>query len=338
MDRKNSSYMPQKDGTISKVIDVKDIDLYSSAEGINPLKLYIYKFKMFPNKLNFNSMSEEFGKKYKDHSIKYDISKFIKLITKKYPNATFNLNRYCDETCETKSIYLTVMLEEEKVVAYIDTSDETGIIVYYDEEKYGADVYKTYIKCMQKIEPPAERKKISLIVAKSGGGYGLIESDVKQVEVNINKHYNDDFKKADKVINEFINEPDTSGLVILNGVKGTGKTTYIRHLINSTSRRFIYLTKEMASALTDPSFITFLLEVKGCVLVIEDCENLVAARNQGNASTGISNLLNMCDGLLSDVFNIKIIATFNEDIKKVDDALLRKGRLIYRYEFKELSR
>ena len=45
----------------------------------------------------------------------------------------------------------------------------------------------------------------------------------------------------------------------------------------------------------------------------------------------------MCDGLLSDVFNIKIIATFNEDIKKVDDALLRKGRLIYRYEFKELS-
>ena len=45
----------------------------------------------------------------------------------------------------------------------------------------------------------------------------------------------------------------------------------------------------------------------------------------------------MCDGLLSDVFNIKIIATFNEDIRKVDSALLRKGRLVYRYEFKELS-
>ena len=45
----------------------------------------------------------------------------------------------------------------------------------------------------------------------------------------------------------------------------------------------------------------------------------------------------MCDGLLSDIFNIKIIATFNEDIRKVDDALLRKGRLVYRYEFKELS-
>ena len=164
-----------------------------------------------------------------------------------------------------------------------------------------------------------------------------MDSDIKQVKVNIEKHYNDDFKKADKTIKDFIEEEDTSGLVILNGVKGTGKTTYIRHLINNTGRRFVYLTKEMASALTDPSFIAFLTEIKGCVLVIEDCENIVAARSQGNQSTGISNILNMCDGLLSDVFNIKIIATFNEDIRKVDSALLRKGRLVYRYEFKELS-
>lgn len=322
---------------LSKTICVSNIDEYANAEGINPLKLYVYLFKSFPNKLNFTSFSEKFEKKYNNYTISLNVDKFIKLVKEKYPNATLNLNKHCDENLNLFSIYLTVLLYDQKTIGYVDTSTDTGLIVYCEDEANGMDLYKLYIKSITKEAPPEQRKKISLILTKPGGGYTLMDSDIKQMKVNIDKHYNDDFKKADKTIKDFIEEEDTSGLVILNGVKGTGKTTYIRHLINSSSRRFVYLTKEMASALTDPSFIAFLTELKGCVLVIEDCENLVSARNQGNQSTGISNLLNMCDGLLSDVFNIKIIATFNEDIRKVDSALLRKGRLIYRYEFSELA-
>lgn len=322
---------------LSKTICVSNIDEYANAEGINPLKLYVYLFKSFPNKLNFTSFSEKFEKKYNGYTINLNIDKFIKLVKEKYPNATLNLNKHCDENLNLFSIYLTVLLYDQKTIGYVDTSTDTGLIVYCEDEANGMDLYRLYIKSITKEAPPEQRKKISLILTKPGGGYTLMDSDIKQMKVNIDKHYNDDFKKADKTIKNFIEEEDTSGLVILNGVKGTGKTTYIRHLINSSSRRFVYLTKEMASALTDPSFIAFLTELKGCVLVIEGCENLVSARNQGNQSTGISNLLNMCDGLLSDVFNIKIIATFNEDIRKVDSALLRKGRLIYRYEFSELD-
>lgn len=322
---------------LSKTICVSNIDEYANAEGINPLKLYVYLFKSFPNKLNFTSFSEKFEKKYNGYTINLNIDKFIKLVKEKYPNATLNLNKHCDENLNLFSIYLTVLLYDQKTIGYVDTSTDTGLIVYCEDEANGMDLYRLYIKSITKEAPPEQRKKISLILTKPGGGYTLMDSDIKQMKVNIDRHYNDDFKKADKTIKNFIEEEDTSGLVILNGVKGTGKTTYIRHLINSSSRRFVYLTKEMASALTDPSFIAFLTELKGCVLVIEDCENLVSARNQGNQSTGISNLLNMCDGLLSDVFNIKIIATFNEDIRKVDSALLRKGRLIYRYEFSELD-
>lgn len=321
---------------VNTLINVNDITTYADAEGINPLKLYVHMFGSFPNKLNFTSFSEKFEKKFNDYTINLNLDKFIKLVKEKYPNVKLNLNKHCDENLNLFSIYLTVLLEEQKTIGYVDTSSDTGLIVYCEDEDNGADLYKMYIKSITKTAPPEQRKQISLILTKPGGGYTLMDSDIKQVKVSIDKHYNDDFKKADKTIKEFIEEEDTSGLVILNGVKGTGKTTYIRHLINNTGRRFVYLTKEMASALTDPGFIAFLTEIKGCVLVIEDCENIVAARNQGNQSTGISNILNMCDGLLSDVFNIKIIATFNEDIRKVDSALLRKGRLIYRYEFKEL--
>ncbi|MBK6285475.1 MAG: hypothetical protein IPF54_24935 [Draconibacterium sp.] len=47
--------------------------------------------------------------------------------------------------------------------------------------------------------------------------------------------------------------------------------------------------------------------------------------------------MNISDGLLSDCLNIQIICSFNTDITKVDSALLRKGRLIAKYEFKELE-
>jgi hypothetical protein len=56
--------------------------------------------------------------------------------------------------------------------------------------------------------------------------------------------------------------------------------------------------------------------------------------------TGFTNavaaILNMADGLMSDIFNGKFICTFNTDISKVDPALLRKGRCFGKYEFKKL--
>jgi len=51
----------------------------------------------------------------------------------------------------------------------------------------------------------------------------------------------------------------------------------------------------------------------------------------------ISNLLNISDGLLSYCLKSQIICTFNTDLSKVDPALLRKGRLMGMYEFKELE-
>ncbi|MDD4149264.1 MAG: ATPase, partial [Bacteroidales bacterium] len=41
--------------------------------------------------------------------------------------------------------------------------------------------------------------------------------------------------------------------------------------------------------------------------------------------------------LLSDALGIKLICTFNTNISKIDKALVRKGRMLTRYEFKELT-
>jgi len=72
------------------------------------------------------------------------------------------------------------------------------------------------------------------------------------------------------------------------------------------------------------------------VLVIEDAENVIMDRRQYGGSS-VSNLLNISDGLLADCLNIQLICTFNSSLSLVDSALMRKGRLIARYEFGKLS-
>jgi ATP-dependent 26S proteasome regulatory subunit len=72
------------------------------------------------------------------------------------------------------------------------------------------------------------------------------------------------------------------------------------------------------------------------ILSVEDAGNIIVDREREGYSP-VSALLNISDGLLSDCLNIQVICSFNTDISKVDSALMRKGRLIAKYEFKELS-
>ena len=81
----------------------------------------------------------------------------------------------------------------------------------------------------------------------------------------------------------------------------------------------------MISSLTDPGFLSILIENKNSVLVLEDCENYIAERTLDDRNTDIvSSILNLADGILSDVMECQFICTFNSDISKIDTALLRK--------------
>jgi hypothetical protein len=92
----------------------------------------------------------------------------------------------------------------------------------------------------------------------------------------------------------------------------------------------------MAGAITNPDLISILIANPNSIFVIEDAENIIVDREKEGHSP-VSALLNISDGLLSDCLNIQIICSFNTDITKVDSALMRKGRLIAKYEFRELE-
>ena len=99
----------------------------------------------------------------------------------------------------------------------------------------------------------------------------------------------------------------------------------------------MYVPSSFITLLGEPTFGSFLISLNNHVIVLEDCENAIKDRKTGSSASAVSLLLNMTDGILSDDLGIKFICTFNDDMKNIDSALLRKGRLVSKYEFKNLD-
>jgi len=155
--------------------------------------------------------------------------------------------------------------------------------------------------------------------------------------IDIRDVYNDDFIEIDEIISESIQKKE-SGMVLLHGEPGTGKTTYIKHLIGKNQdKEFIFIHNDFVKELLKPSFITFLIQNKNAILIIEDAEKVVISRENSADDSVVSTILQLTDGLFSDFLNIKIICTFNTNIDRIDKALMRKGRMIAKYKFAPLS-
>jgi len=162
--------------------------------------------------------------------------------------------------------------------------------------------------------------------------------DIEFYYINLHDNYNDDFMEVNQVIRASI-ENQQSGLVLLHGQPGTGKTSYIKYLTSKyAEEKFIFIPNDFVNELLKPYFITFLVQNKNAILVIEDAEKVIMSRAGAGKESVVSTILQLTDGLFSDYLKIKVICTFNVDVSKIDKALFRKGRMIAFYEFKELSK
>jgi hypothetical protein len=226
----------------------------------------------------------------------------------------------------------TVFKLEDKVM--IELGDE------YAEILFSNNNYKHANRLMEVFSGyKAQEKEAAFeinIITQSNSGLDLKQLEIKPTSLDINLYYNDDFKTVDEVIKQRLEKENDKGIILLHGLPGTGKTTYLRHLIGNMKKRVLFVSPGVAGNLMNPEFIDLLIDNPNAVLVIEDAENIIMDRKFSNNSS-VSNLLNISDGLLSDCLNVQIICTFNSALSTVDSALLRKGRLIAKYEFGKLG-
>lgn len=240
---------------------------------------------------------------------------------------------------------------EDLVVEYLFKSDARRTLLHFtcqvnafdirflydidlpDSEKW---VLETSRKLQQKYRATKTPKFKVLI--QQDGMFTTEDVEIANFEaINIQELYNDDFVEMDAIITASMQKRE-SGMVLLHGEPGTGKTTYIKHLIcKYQNKQFIFIQNDFVKDLLKPSFISFLLQNKNAILIIEDAEKVVVSRADSSDGSVVSTILQLTDGLFSDFLNIKIICTFNTNIDHIDKALLRKGRMIAKYNFSPLS-
>lgn len=242
------------------------------------------------------------------------------------------------------------LFKNEKNNFYMSFNDYktsgSGMIVkfFYSE----LTPFDFFIKCTKKflqikdLEKSTDKLeyKLSVLSMQNNNFYIKdINIDGKQwnLDFDINDNYNDETVEFYNNLKENLKNK-MEGLVILQSDPGYGKTFLLRKFIKEfTERKFLYLPSHMTSVLERPEFVDFCINnLAGRVIIIEDAEKVLRKRTDYTNSP-VSTILNVSDGMLGDVLGITFIFTINCDFTEIDDALLRKGRIISKQTLKKLT-
>lgn len=181
--------------------------------------------------------------------------------------------------------------------------------------------------------------KIHLFIKNQYGDYAFEPLKVKLPrDMDLELNYGKEFLPIYETIKTRMLE-SSNGLYMFHGAPGTGKSSLIKYMAGDLKRDFIYIPTSMLESFTsDPACLQMLIQKQNSVLVLEDAEKLIMKRvGDGQDSSAISSLLNLSDGILSDILNVSVLITYNCSTDQIDSALRRKGRMQMDYRFEPLS-
>lgn len=219
----------------------------------------------------------------------------------------------------------------------IDSKILDVCIIYPINEKPDLSSIKPYIRRRKSKE---KTYNIGLLLPTQTGGLAVRYFDLDYEPVDLGNYcapVREDYKDMIKSL-----EKNKKGLYLFTGEPGTGKTTLLKklaHDMEKSDKSFIFISADNAELLGNPHLIETLMHERGSILVIEDGESSIAKRDIDftHRTKFTSNLLNITDGLMSDVLQTQVIITLNCSDEHIDPAFLRHGRLKKRYCFESLS-
>jgi hypothetical protein len=99
-------------------------------------------------------------------------------------------------------------------------------------------------------------------------------ADIEIKDDRYDLYYGEAFPK-DKIMS-FVKDKHPESLLLFHGVPGSGKSNLIKNLITECEDDVIYIPPSMVSVISQPSFISFMLDNRGCILLIEDAEEILS--------------------------------------------------------------
>lgn len=169
-------------------------------------------------------------------------------------------------------------------------------------------------------------------LAKTTDGYQIIRIGAAGIPLERENYTPKVIEDYDHIVTDLKTCSPCGRLIVLSGEPGTGKTYLVRSLLREVSNAtFILIPPHLVRSLGDPEILPSLTSAKQemegpVVLLAEDADMCLVPRQGDNMST-ISSVLNLGDGILGSLLDIRIIATTNAAKINMDKASLREGRL-----------
>jgi hypothetical protein len=225
-------------------------------------------------------------------------------------------------------------------IAELEISGKTYMSITAQSEK------KEFITELRAFLKPLFKPAISqghvFAIVSQGGRLALNSIGNAGIPV-VRRNYSPEVMESYDFVIKDLNSSTPSGrIVIMEGEPGTGKTHLVRAmLMDVPDGMFVLVSPDMVTHLGGPELLPLLLSHRHnqngpIILILEDADRCLVTR-QGDNINSIQSLLNLGDGILGSLLDLRIVATTNAKKLEMEQAILRPGRLSRRLEVGSLD-
>jgi hypothetical protein len=232
-------------------------------------------------------------------------------------------------------------IQEGQRTNYTWIWESTYLQVNFYRSSTTVEMYSTDNEFIDKITQIVDKfnKKQSItghvftMIAQSGrlALHSIGVGDIPLIADNYSAKVISDYKYA---VHDLNTESPSGRIILLSGEPGTGKTHLIRAMLGEVENAmFVMVPPGMIKSLSGPEFLPVIISTKGMyedigaiILILEDADDAITKRMADNISSTQA-ILNLSDGILGSMLDLRIVATTNAKKPDIDPAITRAGRM-----------
>lgn len=194
-------------------------------------------------------------------------------------------------------------------------------------------------------EPEPGKVDVAMLTSTGGGYHCSVVGQIGAAPLEADNYTPSTVEDFKLLVNEFKKSRPFGRLAVIDGPPGTGKTHFVRSLMaEMRPSKTLLVPVELIAKFSSPGILGAIHHWSANsghvpLLVIEDADAVIAPRGTDRASdvSALSALLNITDGILGEISNVRIVVTTNAAKTELDRALLRPGRLYKQITIPPLS-